>query len=82
MTTATVETPRWSSRILCNLGKRKYQSSLDQSPALSVTHRTSSRVVVDGNSGPHQPPSVRSGFCVTGEAVPYGDPRTLAQKMK
>ena len=44
------------------------------------THRTSSRMDVCGNSGPYGRPV--SGLGVTGEAVPYGEPRTLAQKIK
>ena len=37
-------------------------------------------MVVIGNSGPCDLPV--SGLSVTGDADPYGEPRTLAQKMK
>lgn len=41
---------------------------------------TSSRIVVAGNSGPYDVPV--SGLAVIGEADPYGEPMTFAQKMK
>src|SRR6266576_3758916 len=41
---------------------------------------TSSLTVVGGNSGPYLLPVPE--LTVTGDAVPYGDPNTLAQKMK
>jgi hypothetical protein len=44
------------------------------------TDRTSSRIVVGGNSGPYGLPVL--GSRVMGEAVPYGEPSTFAQKMK
>jgi hypothetical protein len=47
---------------------------------MAGTYRTSSRMVVGGNSGPYGFPV--SGSSVMGEAEPYGDPSTLAQKMK
>ena len=50
--------------------------------SLNIVYRTSSRTTVAGNSGPHRPPSSRSRFLLTGDAVPYGDPSTFAQKMK
>lgn len=44
------------------------------------TYRTSSLIVVRGNSGPYGFPV--SGFIVKGDAVPYGEPKALAQNMK
>ncbi len=47
---------------------------------ISRTYRTSSLTVVPGNSGPHILPV--SELIVSGEDVPYGEPKTFAQKMK
>lgn len=47
-----------------------------------VTHWTSSRIVVKGNSGPYLPLDASLSLAVTGLADPYGLPRLFMQTMK
>ena len=79
MATATDLTPRWSSTSLCNLSDaRKYNHENEMDDV--VTYRTSSLMVVRGKSGPYGLPV--SGLMDMGDAVPYGEPITLPQKIK
>lgn len=47
-----------------------------------LTYRTSSRIVVKGNSGPYLPLPASPSLAVTGLAVPYGLPKLFMQTTK
>lgn len=54
--------------------------SIPRESRMSRCKRTSSRTLTKGNSGPYCSPV--SVLIVSGDAEPYGEPRTLAQKIK
>lgn len=77
MTAATCFTPKSSSRSLWKLYQSAYTSKESQLPYL-----TSSRIVVNGNSGPYISfPGIPSLY-VTGLALPYGLPKLFMQITK
>lgn len=83
MTAAICLMPSSSSKSLCRLCVLVGGQHGDTWFCLvGVTHWTSSRIVVKGNSGPYRPLDASLSLAVTGLADPYGLPRLFMQTMK